>query len=137
MHLQDVFARAQCCHDQGAGGLQQGQGVMGLQGPTHLAGQAEGHQLRNGKNLHCRAKGVPAPSTAKPCYVKSALFSKTPIHFPFVHVLVCSGCFSLVSSHVPHTQHNRGRAHTSSCQSRHQQHMYVTGRVVKGLAQSR
>ncbi len=71
LHLQDVFARAQRCHDQGAGGLQQGQGVMGLQGPTHLAGQAERHQLRNGQNLHCRAKGIPAPSTAKPRHVRN------------------------------------------------------------------
>ena len=55
------------------GGLQQGQGVMRLQGPTHLAGQAEGHQLRNGQHLHCRAKGVPAPSTPKPCHTKNIL----------------------------------------------------------------
>ena len=79
VHLQDVFARAQCCHDQGAGGLQQGQGVMGLQGPTHLAGQAEGHQLRNRQHLHCRAKGVPAPSPARHCLARDSSF--------FVHCL--------------------------------------------------
>jgi len=116
LHLQDVFARSQRCDDQGAGGLQQGQGVMGLQGPTHLAGQAKRHQLRNGQNLHCRAKGVPAPSATKPCYVRKSSLLMMLVHFPFFHLRVCSFCFSFYS-HVRHTQHDRGRALISSCQS--------------------
>lgn len=33
---------------------------MGLKGPSHLASQAEGHQLRNGQHLHGGAKRIPA-----------------------------------------------------------------------------
>ena len=59
-NLKNVFARAKCCKGQGAGRLQQGQGIMRLKRPSHLACQPEGHQFWDGQHLDSSTKGVPA-----------------------------------------------------------------------------
>ena len=120
------------------GGLQQGQGVMRLQGPTHLAGQAEGHQLRNRQHLHCRAKGVPAPSPARHCLARDSSFF---VHCLFTFLLfICLFVPFAFHEYIVtfHTPSITGEGLITAVVSQdNQKRMRVIGRGVKGLAQSR